>query len=111
MNISYDDMDQDGLVDGTDILESTLKMYWKNEVTGSWVACPLSITYTDSNYVRGGMRHFTEFAIFGTAAAANLDNLIIYPNPFKPTDGDIQTGIDFSATDPNSGIIFNNLSA
>jgi hypothetical protein len=42
-------------------------------------------------------------------AAADLSQARVYPVPFKPNGGDPDYGAPFSAGNPNSGIIFDNL--
>lgn len=43
------------------------------------------------------------------AAAADLSQVRVYPIPYKPNGGDPDYGVPFSAGNPNSGIIFDNL--
>jgi hypothetical protein len=42
-------------------------------------------------------------------AAATLDSVRVYPNPYRPNGGNPDQGRPFSAGDPNSGIVFDNL--
>lgn len=51
------------------------------------------------------------FTVFGPAPAGTLDSVTVYPNPFRPDDGVAENGIPYAAGNPNSGVIFANLSA
>ena len=44
-----------------------------------------------------------------TKAAPNLNNIRVYPNPFKPYDGENKTGIPYAEGVDNSGIIFDQI--
>ncbi|MBP7652453.1 T9SS type A sorting domain-containing protein [Candidatus Dependentiae bacterium] len=39
----------------------------------------------------------------------NLDNVVVFPNPFVPNDGNWQTGTDYSPANPSSGILVKGL--
>ncbi|RMH54502.1 MAG: T9SS C-terminal target domain-containing protein [Candidatus Hydrogenedentota bacterium] len=45
----------------------------------------------------------------GSALAASLDTVIVYPNPFIPNDGNDRTGRPFEPATAGTGIIFDNL--
>jgi len=53
-------------LDVTNIVEATLKMYWFNQVTGSWEALP-SVVDTGSKLIRAVTTHFSQFAVMGQA--------------------------------------------
>ncbi len=60
--------------------------------------------------------HFTIFTIFGAALvpAQNIDNIVVFPNPFRPNDNDPRTGEEFTGTpDENNmtGVHIKGLSA
>jgi hypothetical protein len=63
------------------------------------------------NLVWARVNHFTDFAVFGVAASSGLSNVLIYPNPFIPYDGDLQTGTPFVRGDATTGIIFRNVTS
>jgi len=59
---------------------------------------------TDKDIVTTRTSHFSVYRVMGAVyAASNLDNVIVYPNPFKPTDGESKTGTW------SQGIFFGNL--
>ncbi|MEA3506141.1 MAG: T9SS type A sorting domain-containing protein, partial [Elusimicrobiota bacterium] len=39
-------------------------------------------------------------------AADDLENVRVYPSPYRPNDGDTDTGKPYSSSDATSGIIF-----
>lgn len=110
VTLSYADADNDGVVDGTDVRTRTLRMYSARSLAGPWLPDLASTVDTTARTVTGHTSHFSFFALFATLAA-DLDTVAVYPVPFKPNDGSADTGVKYSAGDPNSGIIFDNLPA
>lgn len=91
---------------------STLRIYYLDESTGRWSKDFESVVDTTNRTVTGNTPHFSVFAVFsGVAAAGNLDNVRVYPVPFKPNGGNPDQGKPYSSGDPASGIIFDNLAA
>lgn len=94
----------------TVLFPSLLQIYYLNEATGQWSRDFASTVDTASRTVTGNTPHFSTFALLlGTSFAANLDSVQVYPVPFKPNGTNADEGRPFSASDPNSGIIFANL--
>ncbi|RMH57425.1 MAG: T9SS C-terminal target domain-containing protein, partial [Candidatus Hydrogenedentota bacterium] len=91
--------------------ESTLAIYYYDEAAGAWIKIDNSVVNEVENYVSARVTHFTLYAVFGAAAAANLSNVIIYPNPFRPNDGNAQTGRAFVPGDNSTGLIFGNVTS
>lgn len=110
ITLYYPDENNDGIVDGTAVRADTLRMYSCDGLTGTWRDDLNSRVNFSGKGVTGRSSHFSFFALF-TPLAANLDSVAVYPIPFKPNDGDPDTGAPYSAGDPNSGIIFDNLPA
>ncbi|MBU1487140.1 gliding motility-associated C-terminal domain-containing protein, partial [bacterium] len=80
----YPDNDDNGIVDNTDIPEKNLKV---NILTGTdWEELPTTVD-AGNNIAKGMTDHFTIFGLFGSSAP-NLNNVLVYPNPFKPGKGD-----------------------
>lgn len=115
--IPYSDEDNDGIVDGTDIKEKDVRLYYMKNDSGEWIEIKTMSIIPDSsskyalsfssiekkgNYILASVNHFTLFGLFYKAPSANL-NVIVYPNPYKPYDGDSTTGY------AGSGIIFDGL--
>ena len=113
IKVPYPDANNDGIVDGTSppIRASTLKLYVLNENTAQWEAVPGSYADTTSHRVVGQISHLSIFNAFGTGAKNDLSSLRVYPVPFKPNSGDPNQGSPYSAGNPNSGIVFDNLPA
>ncbi len=89
---------------------STLQIWSLNALTGQWTKDFASTVDTTSRTVSGLTPHFSVFAIFaGAPAAADLSSVRVYPVPFKPNGGNPDEGKPFSAGDPTSGIVFDNL--
>lgn len=115
--IPYSDEDNDGIIDGTDIKEKDVRLYYMKDDSGEWIEIKTMSIIPDSsskyalsfssvekkgNYILASVNHFTLFGLFYKAPSANL-NVIVYPNPYKPYDGDSTTGY------AGSGIIFDGL--
>lgn len=49
----------------------------------------------EQNYITAKVKHFTLFALMAQVSAINLDNAIVYPNPYKPNSGLGHTEIYF----------------
>ncbi len=64
--IPYDDVDNDGIVDGTGIPEMTLTAYWYDTEAGQWRRALSTEIFTEENYLRATTYHLTEFGLFGS---------------------------------------------
>jgi hypothetical protein len=68
----YADINNDGLIDGTTIPESTLKMYWYDDATQSWLEAGDVFGWentgvnTEMNYVWTNVDHFSNFTAKGS---------------------------------------------
>ncbi|MBU1345200.1 MAG: PKD domain-containing protein, partial [Proteobacteria bacterium] len=85
----YLDVDQDGIVDDSNppIDELTLKIC-KLE-NGQWVEMSGSIVDIYANAVSVALTHFSIYILMGQSVIApNVNNVLVYPNPFKPGKGD-----------------------
>lgn len=89
VSIPYEDEDNDGIVDRTNIPEDTLRMYvWDGK---KWEELQTTVDTID-NVVTGITTHFTIFGVFGKAIGKTLDDVYVYPNPLKPdSDTDVVT--------------------
>jgi|GEM_PF-2799043 len=80
--INYSDADNDGLVDGTNILEEWLTLLVLNEQTGEWEPIENSYVDTANNKVYGNITRFGIYTVMGYYEATNFeDSFITYPNP------------------------------
>ncbi|MFH1413957.1 MAG: PKD domain-containing protein [Candidatus Omnitrophota bacterium] len=70
IRIPYQDDDNDGYVDGTDVEEGTLNIYRYDESSGEWLQVFDIIVHPDENYVEAKTNHFSLFGLAGGAAAA-----------------------------------------
>jgi len=68
--VYYDDVDNDGIVDGTSTDENTLTVQWYDEDTGQWEMAYDSTVHPDENFVSARINHLTGFGLFGAAIAA-----------------------------------------
>lgn len=82
ITIPYPDVDQDGIVDGTMISETSLKMYALEN--GSWVEVPGQTIDTVVNIITAPVGHFSVYGLRGIPFANNLSKVYAYPNPFNP---------------------------
>lgn len=96
ISIPYTDSNNDGIIDGTDITANEALVYYLKEETGEWIkvgkeetnsfkSSLASFVSVSSNKITAKTKHFTIFGIFKKAPATNLDNIIVYPNPYKPS--------------------------
>jgi len=113
ITVPYADANNDGVVDGTSppIRANTLSLYVLNENTAQWEQVPGSTVDLANHTVTGQISHLSIFNAFGTTAANNLGQIRVYPVPFKPDSGDANQGVPYTPSNPNSGIIFDNLPA
>lgn len=110
LTLYYPDENNDGIVDGTTVRADTLEMYSAETLAGPWTRDLNSSVNYSSKTVVGQTTHFSFFALFAPLAS-NLSAIEVYPIPFRPNDGNSDTGTAYSAGNPNSGIIFDNLPA
>jgi hypothetical protein len=107
--------DTDALNDNvgtTTLKEADLSIYHYDAVVGSWVKEPTSKVDPVRNVVTASIDHFTIFAVLaGAPAAATLQGVVVYPNPFVPYDNIDRNGKAYNAADPTSGILFDSLPA
>ncbi len=108
IEIPYIDEDNDGRLDNSVyVSENTLKAFYKQDANDTvWKAVPdtdgWSVTYDYANNKAVlKVKHFTIYALFGikkVPAAADLNNVVVFPNPFRPNDGNPQTGTEVWGT-------------
>ena len=65
ISIPYADEDGDGIVDGKNINELTLDVYWFNEDSGEWEMLSDGLVFPDENLVTVKTNHFSLFGIAG----------------------------------------------
>jgi len=80
----------------------TINIYSYNEGFYEWE--PI---YNDSSNIKFfndtasvELQHFSIYGLFikGLAPKQNLNSIVVFPNPFRPNDGDNRTGIEFSGS-------------
>lgn len=90
LQIPYADTDADGIIDGTTIPEKELKLYYRNSLEWQEVSSinpSYSIIDLQKKYVYADINHFSVFSLMANVLAGNLDNVSVYPNPYKPALG------------------------
>ncbi|MDE2489264.1 MAG: fibronectin type III domain-containing protein [Elusimicrobia bacterium] len=108
LTATYQDSNGDGLVDGTEARDDRLAFLVYQSADGSWKAENTTTSNLADHSVTVATPHFSVFGVFASAASA-LDHVRVYPNPFRPDGSDPDQGKPYSVGDPNSGIIFDNL--
>lgn len=68
--IPYDDENNDGIVDGTNINENDLVVKWFNPQTGQWEALYYSVVYPDENIVSAKVNHLSLFGLGALVSGA-----------------------------------------
>jgi len=93
ITFSYDDVNQDGFVDGSDPLvdERYMALYWLDESNDLWVKLDNSSVDTASNTVTAQPAHFTVFSLIG-AANGEVASAYAFPVPYCPNDDDVNNG-------------------
>ncbi|MBI4368892.1 MAG: PQQ-binding-like beta-propeller repeat protein [Elusimicrobia bacterium] len=97
LTLPYLDENNDGYVDGTDIHESELRLYYFDEASRQWMPVTTMERFTapatrvtsggsvilshDGKRIEAQLNHFTLFALFAARLAATAANVIVYPNP------------------------------
>ncbi|OGS27964.1 MAG: hypothetical protein A2297_08160 [Elusimicrobia bacterium RIFOXYB2_FULL_48_7] len=76
---------------------------------GRWVIIP-SVAYPDLNKIVGTVRHLTMFRLVQLQPAADLNNVLVYPNPYKGVDSNLGEGVVFAALTSNAQLKVFNLS-
>ena len=81
VHLAYPDIDNNGVVDGTQIKEKDLIIYQWEE--GNWI--PLDTTIIEAkNIAWAEVHHFSTFTLAGTPTIKNnLMEVIVYPNPCR----------------------------
>lgn len=92
ISISYPDNDQNGLVDGTDILETSLRMFRLNEQTQRFEIIPNSWVEPEANRVVANVEGFSYYSVFSyTKKVMGISEMVNYPNPFDMTTDSYMT--------------------
>ena len=74
----YPDSDQNGWVDGTDCLETSLWIYYVDSSTGAVTSVPGCVVDPVANIVYADVTHFTVFGLYGAFAPANITDWVFY---------------------------------
>ncbi|MFH1380458.1 MAG: Ig-like domain-containing protein [bacterium] len=98
LTIPYPDENNDRIVDGTDVHEKNLRIFYFNEETNEWVnsagsaeknnkgvkETAMLTAHNQDNTVAVQVNHFTLFALMAAAPSSDLSGVIVYPVPFEP---------------------------
>lgn len=103
VTLLFPDVDNNGIVDGTNINAGELEMYSAHSAAGPWQADLSSVVDVAGKKVKGNTTHFSFFALF-SPLAVNLNSAKAYPVPWRPGSGG-----KFDSFPGTDGIIFDNL--
>lgn len=108
LSLPYQDADNDGYID--DIIpklkEENLEMCYLNPSTCEWENIGGTVD-TQHKVVKVRTKHFSVYSLMGfPRAQANLKDMLVYPNPYKPGSGGL-----FDNSSKGVGIVFSNLTA
>ena len=90
ITIPYNDVDNDGIVDGTGVPEMTLTAHFYDTVAGLWRRALSTEVHPDENYLKATTYHLTEFGLFGSKNLlhpANGSVLEMYTSESSSTNG------------------------
>ena len=84
LKIAYPDADNNGRVDGDNIAETSLGLYYLNESLQRWILMEDMVRDFNANYIQARVNHFSIYSIryVGTAQPA-MAQIKVYPNPCK----------------------------
>ncbi|MBI4245208.1 MAG: PKD domain-containing protein [Planctomycetes bacterium] len=91
VTIPYDDTDNNGIVDGTNIPEKDLKLWWYNTTTGKWEKISDTEVDTTNKQVKAKVGHLSDFAIGSEDTAAPSA-----PSGLSATAGDGQVSLTWT---------------
>ncbi len=89
--------------------EDRLDVYRYDTVFKTWVKEPGAVLDKTQRTLTVRVRHFTDFAVLGQVLAQGLGGAAIFPNPWKPGDGNATTGVEYVPGVANTGITFEQL--
>ncbi len=91
ITIPYSDIDQNGIVDGTDINENNLRIFYLDELINKWTLIKDIQLNLSKNAVSCQVEQFSTYCIMGYTATDldDLDKTFCYPNPCYPSQGQI----------------------
>ncbi|OIO07649.1 MAG: hypothetical protein AUJ52_09865 [Elusimicrobia bacterium CG1_02_63_36] len=111
ITLSHLDRDGNNRVDGTEVRADNLRLAVYDAALGRWtLSIPSAATAEDELSVSGTTPHFSLFAPV-SPAAAGVNSIRIYPNPYRPSNAIDDDGKPWTAADPTSGIVFDDLPA
>jgi len=97
VQIPYVDSNDDGIVDGTGIRASALRLSRLDETNGLWVLYPGSVVDAANKTVAASVNSLSTFSL--VALTSDLSGVFVFPNPFKPASGHTQITFSSIATD------------
>jgi hypothetical protein len=108
VTLSCPDADGDGVIDGTALRVAEARVYSHSGLAGGrWRRLETSVD-AGAKTITAVTPTFSFFAVLA-APAADLSSIRVYPNPYKPNGITPDEGRPYSASVPNSGIVFDNL--
>jgi hypothetical protein len=101
ISISYPDENDDGIIDGRNIREDGLKMFYLDEWAKKWVLIEDSYVDVNENNVNAETSHLSIYAIMQLSSSGSLWQVFAYPNPcYIKRDGYLRiSNIPLSAQD------------
>jgi hypothetical protein len=109
--LTYIDVNGDNIDDSTGVeMTKRVKIYTLTE-TGTLEALSDVTVDLVNRTICGSLRHFSPFFVSNDTGFNDkgLNRLLVGPNPYRPNDGNDQTGKPFVPGDVTSGILFKNL--
>jgi hypothetical protein len=86
-------------------------MYYLDEDLNRWVLVPNATLDAAKNVMSAQVNHLTIFTLIGAGGATDAARVAVYPNPYRPNDGNRNTGIEYSSGDGQSGILMDGIPA
>lgn len=109
IKIPYPDLDNDGIVDGTNINESKLQLLWLNRETGRWEHSGIVDLFVDvaANVITGRTSHFTDFGVVGVdPLGVSIESPVAPVNSSAPmVSGSVTAGASVSVSLTGAGSV------
>jgi hypothetical protein len=110
LTLSYPDADGDGRLDGSGVSPASLRCYSYDSAGAAWKADQGTSFDPAARTVTCATPHFTLFGVFSPlSAVTTLDEVRVFPVPYRPDGSDPDAGRPYSPGVADSGIVFSGL--
>ncbi|MCX7956787.1 MAG: carboxypeptidase regulatory-like domain-containing protein [Endomicrobia bacterium] len=88
VSIPYYDTDSDGVIDGTDISEENIQVFYYDPNSSNWQKVNNIEVDKQNNIVKFNTQNLAAFGLFASKFSPQIQGeVLVYPNPFVPSRG------------------------